>query len=52
MTYEELLMEAETHELIVKQKLLKAYKGRIKGNRIAIKKISPLQIKNVHWLKR
>lgn len=38
MTYEELLMEAETHELIVKEKLLKAYKGRIKGNRIAIKK--------------
>lgn len=38
MTYEELLKEAETHGLIVKEKPLKAYKGRIKGNRIAIKK--------------
>lgn len=38
MTYEELLKEAETHGLIVKEKPLKANKGRIKGNRIAIKK--------------
>lgn len=38
MTYEELLMEAEIHEIIAKEKPLKAYKGRIKGNRIAIKK--------------
>lgn len=38
MTYEELLIETEMHGLIVKEKPLKAYKGRIKGNRIAIKK--------------
>ncbi|WMM23679.1 ImmA/IrrE family metallo-endopeptidase [Tissierella sp. MB52-C2] len=38
MTYEELLEEAEIHELVVKEKPLRAYKGRIKGNRIAIKK--------------
>lgn len=37
MTYEELLEEAEYNGLIVKEKPLRAYKGRIKGNRIAIK---------------
>lgn len=38
MTYEDLLQEAEQSGLIVKEKPLRAYKGRIKGNRIAIKK--------------
>jgi len=38
MTYEDLLKEAELNGLIVKEKPLRAYKGRIKGNRIAIKK--------------
>ncbi len=38
MTYEDLLKEAESHGLIIKEKPLRAYKGRIKGNRIAIKK--------------
>lgn len=37
MTYEDLLKEAENHGLIVKEKPLRAHKGRIKGNRIAIK---------------
>lgn len=38
MTYDDLLIEAEKNGLIVKEKPLRAYKGRIKGNRIAIKK--------------
>lgn len=38
MTYEELLKEADSFGLIVKEKPLKANKGRLKGNRIAIKK--------------
>lgn len=38
MTYEDLLKEAEECGLVVKEKPLRAYKGRIKGNRIAIKK--------------
>ncbi|WP_313345937.1 ImmA/IrrE family metallo-endopeptidase [Sedimentibacter sp.] len=38
MTYDELLQEAEDIGLIVKEKPLKAYRGRIKGNKIAIKK--------------
>lgn len=37
MTYEELLIEAENNGLIVREKPLRAYKGRIKGNRVAIK---------------
>ena len=37
MTYDNLLIEAETNGLIVKEKPLKAYRGRIKGNKIAIK---------------
>ncbi|WP_312907296.1 ImmA/IrrE family metallo-endopeptidase [Tissierella praeacuta] len=41
MTYEGLVIEAEKHGLIVKEKPLKAYKGRIKGKRIAIKKDLP-----------
>jgi len=38
MVYEDLLKEADSLGLIVKEKPLNAYKGRIKGNRIAIKK--------------
>lgn len=38
MKYDELLIEADNNNLITKEKPLKANKGRIKGNRIAIKK--------------
>ena len=38
MTYEELLIEADANNLITKEKPFRANKGRIKGNRIAIKK--------------
>lgn len=37
-TYEDLLMEAYDNDLITKEKSLRAHKGRIKGNRIAIRK--------------
>ena len=37
-TYDELLIEADENNLITKEKPLRANKGRIKGNRIAIKK--------------
>lgn len=36
MTYEYLLMKAESNNLIIKEKLLPVSLGRIKGNRIAI----------------
>ena len=38
MTYEELFVEAENNNLIVKEKPLPISKGRIKGNRVAIRK--------------
>ena len=38
MTYEELLIEADNNNLTVKEKPLPVSKGRIKGNRIAIRK--------------
>lgn len=38
MTYEDLLKEADSHNLITKEKPLSAYDGRIRGNRIAIRK--------------
>lgn len=38
ITYEQLLMEADSKGLITKEKNLPISKGRIKGNRIAIKK--------------
>lgn len=38
MTYEELLTIADNDGLIVKEKLLRGNNGRIKGNKIAIKK--------------
>lgn len=37
MTYEELIIEAESNGLVIREKPLRAYKGRIKGSRIAIK---------------
>lgn len=37
ITYDKLLVEADNNNLIVKEKPLRANKGRIKGNRIAIK---------------
>lgn len=36
-TYEDLLIEADGHNLITREKPLRANKGRIMGNRIAIK---------------
>ena len=41
MTYEELLIEADSNGLITKEKKLLANKGRIKGDRIAIKRDIP-----------
>lgn len=37
-TYEDILIEADEQNLIVREKPLRAHKGRIKGNRIAINK--------------
>ena len=37
-TYDDLLIEADHNNLITKEKPLRANKGRIKGNRIAIKR--------------
>lgn len=45
MDYTELLIEADSNNLITKEKPLKANKGRIKGNRIAIKSDLPTQEK-------
>ena len=42
MTYETLLKEADSQFLVVKEKPLRAHNGRIKGNRIAIKKDIPV----------
>lgn len=38
MNYESLLIEADNRNLITKEKPLKAYDGRIKGNKILIRK--------------
>ena len=38
MNYEELLIEADENGLITKEKPLQAYNGRIKGNKILIRK--------------
>ena len=43
MNYEELLIEADSNNLITKEKPLLANAGRIKGNRIAIKQDLPTQ---------
>ena len=40
-TYEDMLIEADGNNLITKEKLLRAHKGRIMGNRIAINKNLP-----------
>ena len=40
-TYEDLLIEADANDIMTKEKKLLANKGRIKGNRIAIKKEMP-----------
>ena len=37
ITYEELLMESDRNHLVTKEKPLPISKGRIKGNRIAIR---------------
>lgn len=37
-TYDDLLIEADCNNLVTKEKPLRANKGRIKGNRIAIRK--------------
>ena len=36
ITYEDILIEADANNLITKEKPLRAHKGRIKGNRIAV----------------
>lgn len=41
MTYDDLLREADSHDLITKEKSLCAHDGRIKGKRIAIRKGLP-----------
>lgn len=38
LTYDDLLIESDRNHLITKEKALRANKGRIKGNRIAIKR--------------
>ena len=48
-TYDDLLIEADNNNLITKEKPLRANKGRIKGNRIAIKKDLTETEKNVFW---
>lgn len=45
MNYEELLIEADNNNLITREKSLSANAGRIRGNRIAIKKDLPTQKK-------
>lgn len=44
MNYETLLAKADSHGLVVKEKDLLAYDGRIKGNRIAIRKTIDTQV--------
>ena len=41
MTYEDLLLLSDEEQLIVKEKPLLAYEGRIKGRRVAIKRNMP-----------
>ena len=49
MTYEKLLIEADTEDLIVKEKTLINYNGLIKGKLIAYEKIYQL-FKNLVFL--
>lgn len=46
MTYEELMIESEKHDLIIKEKDLPGYKGRIYKNRIAIRRNIPTDEKS------
>lgn len=41
MTYEELMVESEKHNLIIREKDLPGYKGRIYKNRVAIRRNIP-----------
>lgn len=41
MTYEELMIESEKHDLIIREKNLPGYKGRIYKNRVAIRRNIP-----------
>ena len=52
MTYDELLDTANKKGLIVKEKRLTRNNGRIKGNRIAIRKDMTITEKPVSWQKR
>lgn len=45
MDYDVLLVEAAKHNLVTKEKPLKAYNGRIKGNKIIIRKDLPTKEK-------
>ena len=45
MTYESLLIASDEHGLIAKEKDLQAFDGRIKGNRVAIRRSIPTQRK-------
>ena len=45
MNYDVLLVEAAKHNLVTKEKPLKAYNGRIKGNKIIIRKDLPTKEK-------
>ena len=50
MTYEELLIEADSEGLIVREKPLAGSDGRIKGKRIAIRKNIPTLAKKADVL--
>ena len=53
MTYEELLIEADSEGLLVREKPLVSSDGRIKGKRIAIRSDIPtLAKKPMFWLKK
>lgn len=41
MTYEGLMIESEKHDLIIREKDLPGYKGRIYKNRVAIRRSIP-----------
>ena len=45
MNYDALLVEADKHNLVTKEKPLKAYNGRIKANKILIRKDMPTKQK-------
>lgn len=51
ITYEQLLIDADNNNIITKEKNLPISKGRIKGNRIALKKGLTETEKNALWQK-